>query len=138
MSATLAPRGTAIRPSPLLRAALFADAAACGGMGLLLLGGGAALAGALGLPTGLLQAVGLLLLPAGALMAWLARRETLPVWLVWTVIGAGAVWVVDSVLLLASGWVAPTPLGTAFILAQALAVAALATAEWAGLRRSRT
>lgn len=45
-------------------------------------------------------------------------------------------WTVDSLVLVAGGWVQPTTLGTAFVIGQALAVAALAGAEFAGLRRS--
>jgi hypothetical protein len=40
-------------------------------------------------------------------------------------------------VLLASGWVAPTALGYAFVLGQALVVAILAECEYLGLRRSR-
>lgn len=137
MSITLSnPAGT-VRPSSLLRAALLADGAACGALGLLLLGGGAGLAEAFGLPAAALEVIGVALLPAAAALTWLARRDTLPVWLVWAVIGIGAVWVADSLLLLVSGWVAPTPLGTAFVLAQAAVVAGLVAAEWIGLRQSR-
>ena len=137
MSITLT-KGTGIRPSPLLRGALLADAAACLGMAAPLLLGSGTLAAAFGLPAALLSAVGLILLPMAGLMAWMARRETLPAWLVWTVIAVGALWVADSLILLASGWVAPTPLGTAFILAQAAAVVGFVIAEWIGLRRSTT
>jgi hypothetical protein len=45
--------------------------------------------------------------------------------------------VADSLLLLASFWVQPTPLGTFFVLAQALAVALLAAAQALGLNAGR-
>jgi hypothetical protein len=41
-------------------------------------------------------------------------------------------------VLLASGWVAPTALGYAFLLGQALVVAILAECEYLALRRSRS
>lgn len=126
-----------LRPAPLLRLALIGDAIASGAMGLLTLGGGAMLAPLLGLPADLLQAAGAVLLPYAALVTWLARRAEVPGWAVWTVIGVNLVWAADSLLLLASGWVAPSGLGIAFVVAQALSVAGFAAAQWVGLARSR-
>jgi hypothetical protein len=137
MDATLSARPAAVAPAPLLRKALWSDAAASGAMGLLLLAGGGALTGLLGLPVGLLQAAGMITLGWAALVGWMARRAALPGWAVWAVIGLNLVWVADSLLLLASGWVAPTGLGVVFVIAQAVAVAGFAAAQWAGLRRSR-
>jgi hypothetical protein len=56
--------------------------------------------------------------------------------LVWVVIIANALWVVDSLWLLVSGWVSPTALGVAFVLAQAAAVAVLTELEYIALRRA--
>jgi hypothetical protein len=137
MDATLTPSPATIRPARLLRLALLGDAAASGATGLLALAGGALLAAPLGLPAALLQGAGLVLLPYAVIVAWLGRRESLPGWAVWAVIGVNLCWAADSLLLLGSGWVAPTGLGTAFVAAQALAVAGFAAAQWAGLRRSR-
>lgn len=136
MATTIAARGAAIRPSGLLRFACYADAAGSGAVGLLTLFGGAALAGPLGLPAGLLQGAGLVCLAWAGVMAWLGGRESLPLWGAWGVIGLNLVWVADSLLLLASGWVAPSGLGTAFVLAQAAAVLGFSALQWAGLRRS--
>lgn len=122
-------------PSPLLRWALLADAAASGAMGLLMLLGAGPLGGLLGLPTGLLSGAGLVLLPYAALVAWLGSRASLTRPAVWVVIGINAVWAADSLLLLASGWVQPNGLGQAFIIAQALAVALFAELQVLGLRR---
>ena len=113
------------------------DAVASGATGLLALAGGAALAGPLGLPAGLLQGAGAFCLAYAALVGWMARRERCRPGLVWVVIGGNLVWAADSLLLLASGWVAPTGLGLAFVAGQALAVAGFAAAQWAGLARSR-
>ncbi|WP_437693715.1 hypothetical protein [Sorangium sp. So ce176] len=44
---------------------------------------------------------------------------------------------IDSVLLLALGWVEPKALGYAFVAAQALVVALFAEAQVLGLRRAR-
>ncbi len=136
MTAIPASRPAALVPAKLLRLALLADAAASGAMGLLLLAGGAALSGPFGLPAALLQGAGAALLPWAALVFWMSRRPSLPGWGVWAIIGLNLAWVVESVLLLLSGWVSPTGLGIAFVLAQAAAVDAFATAQWLGLRRS--
>jgi hypothetical protein len=138
MAATITTaRPGAIRPSPLLRLAFMADAAGSGAVGLLMLAGGAALSPPLGLPSALLQAAGAICLGWGALMFWMGRRDALPAWSVWAVVGLNLVWATDSVLLLASGWVAPTGFGTAFVLAQAAAVLGFTALQWAGLRRSQ-
>jgi hypothetical protein len=137
MDATLTHAPATIRPAPLLRLALLVGSAASGGLGLLMLLGGGVLAGPLGLPAGLLQGAGATCLGWAAITGWLARRETLPPWAVWAVIGLNLCWVADSVILLLSGWVAPTASGITFVLAQALAVDAFAVAQWIGLRRSR-
>jgi hypothetical protein len=114
---------------------LLADATLSGASGLLLLLGGSALAGTLGLPPTLLRGAGMILLPFAALVAWIATREPPPRAAVWAVIAGNALWAVDSVALLATGWVAPTALGYAFVTSQALAVALLAGLQRLGLRR---
>ena len=125
-----------IVPSDFLRRVLLADALSSSVMGLLL----ALLAGPLarwfGLPAGLLREVGIVLLVFAAFVAALGLRRASPRLLVWLVIAGNALWALDSVLLLVSGWVAPTALGGAFVVAQALVVAALAELEYTGLRRS--
>jgi hypothetical protein len=137
MEAILATRPRAVHPAPLLRFGLIADAVASGATGLLTLVAGPALAPVFGLPAGLLQGVGLVCITWAAFIGWLARRETLPVWLIWTVLALNLVWVADSFLLLVSGWVVPTALGVGFAAAQALAVAGLTALQWMGLRRSQ-
>lgn len=123
-------------PTPFLRQVLLADAAASGATGLLMTIGAAPLEGLLGLPAALLRYAGLSLLPFAALLAFAGTRSSLPRPAVWAVIVVNALWVADSILLLLGGWVSPTALGTAFVIAQALAVALLAELEYMGLRKS--
>lgn len=125
-----------IRPSRLLSLALGADAVASGSLGALATAGGTWLAGPLGLPTSLLHGAGAFCIGYAALVAWMARRDALPAWLVWLVVVGNAIWAADSLLLLASGWIAPTGLGIAFVTAQAIAVAGFAAAQYVGLARS--
>ncbi|MEZ2408523.1 hypothetical protein GGC47_002402 [Bosea sp. OAE752] len=125
-----------IRSLRFLRNALALDAAACAGMGLVLAGAAGALAGPLGLPTGFLRGAGLVLLPCAALLAWFASRETLPRWAIHLVVAVNLIWIADSVLILLAGWFAPSSLGIAFVLGQALAVAVVTELEVIGLKRS--
>lgn len=123
--------------SSFLRRVLLADAAAGAATGSLMLFGAGLLEQLLGLPRALLQVAGLSLLPFAALIGYLATREQLSRKGVWAVIICNAIWVVDSVLLLLSGWAQPTRLGQAFVIAQALVVAIFAELEYFGLRRGR-
>jgi hypothetical protein len=122
--------------SMFLRRVLIFDAAISGGTGLLMMLGAEAAQGALGIPAALLRWAGLALIPFAALLVYLATRERTPRGGVSTVIGLNAAWVAASVLLVVSGWVALTTLGTAFVLAQAAAVAGLSLVEHLGLRRA--
>ena len=65
----------------------------------------------------------------------LARRDVLPRTGVWAVIVSNVAWAVDCVALLLTGWIDPTLLGVAFILVQAVVVAAFAELQVVGLRR---
>jgi hypothetical protein len=121
--------------STFLRRVLLADAAVSAATGLLITSGAGMLAQVLGLPPALLRYAGLLLLPFAAMVTWFATRGTIPRAGVWMIILSNAIWVADSILLLFSGWVEPTRLGQAFIIAQALAMAVFAELEYSGLRK---
>jgi hypothetical protein len=125
-----------IHSSPLLRQALVADAATSAAFGLLMLIGAGPLSGVLGLPEALLRIAGLVLLPYACFIGWLGVRETISKPVAWAVVLGNALWVADSVLLLVSGWVAPTSAGYAFMIAQALVVLMYAEFQYVGLRRS--
>ena len=124
------------RTSTFLRWVLFADAATCVATGLLLMLGSGVLERFLGLPAGLSRYAGVSLLPFAALLVYLATRENLSPPVVWAVIALNALWTVDSILLLLSGWIEPTGLGSAFIVFQAFGVAMFAALEYLGLRKS--
>ena len=125
-----------IRPTGFLRRLLAADAATCVATGLLLLFGAGALEPWLGLPPTLMRYAGASLLPIAAFIAYVATRDSSPRVLVWAVIAGTAAWTFDSIALLFTGWIAPTALGIAFIVAQALVVALFAELEYVGLHRS--
>ena len=120
-----------------LRRILYADAGLSTSSGLLL----AALAGPisdpLGLPDTLLRTVGILFLPWGAFVLYTATcREISRVRPLTLSIGVGNVlWSIVSLLVLVTGWVAPTMLGYAFVIAQAILVTAIGVAQFSGLRK---
>ncbi len=120
----------------LLRRALLADSVVTGASGLLLTLAAGPLADVFDVPTLLLRLAGVSLLPYTALVLYIATRGTIPRRGTWAIIGLNLLWAVDSLLLLITGWVDPSALGIAFIIAQALIVAAFAEAQYLGLRRS--
>ena len=113
-----------------LRQALLVDAVASGGMGVLLVAAASPLAPLLGLPVSLLRAVGLFLIPFAAFLLWVARRADTLHGLVRTIVIGNVLWILASILLLVSGAVSPTGLGTLFVVAQAAAVAVFAYLEY--------
>jgi hypothetical protein len=123
--------------SRFLRWVLIADAATCVATGLMLVFGFNFLAELFGLPGQLLLYAGISLFPFVMLLVWLAFRASLSKRAVWTVVLLNALWTLDSFLLLVMGWVNPTQLGYAFVTAQAIGVALLASLEYAGLRKSQ-
>jgi hypothetical protein len=125
-----------VTPSPLLRNALLIDAAASGAMGVLCAIGASALFGLLGLPQAFLTATGIVCLAWAAVTAFVGTRAQVKAALVWAIIALNGVWVIESAALLIGGWLQPTALGMAFIIAQAIAVAAFAEMQFIGLRRS--
>src|SRR5947209_16416151 len=123
--------------STLLRRALLLDAVASAGTGVLTAAGAAILSRLCNLPEPLLAYGGLSLLPFAAIVGLLARRDVLPAAIVWAVIAYNALWSIDSIVLLLSGWIAPNAFGFVFVIAQALVVAVVAECQYIGLRRSR-
>ena len=121
--------------SPLLRRALQADALASGAVGLLLALAAGPLEELLGLPRALLLGAGIGMLPFALVLGWMVNRATVQRGWIWAVLTINVVWVVDSLSLLAFGWVEPTLLGKVFVIGQAVAVCVLAELEFFGLRR---
>src|ERR1044072_7865286 len=125
------------RQNTFLRYALLADAVASGATGLLMIAGADLLTGLLGLPVALMRESGLLLVSFAAPGALVGARETISRPAVQAIIALNVLWVVGSIGLQTSGWVAPTALGYAFVIAQAVAVGVFAELQFVGLRRSQ-
>ncbi len=122
--------------STFLRRALIADAVISGTAGVLMLAAAAPLARILGVPTALLSSAGVSLLPFVAFLIWLCTRASVPRSAVWLVIALNLAWVIGSIALLFIDRLDPNGLGIAFILVQAIAVAAFAEAQYVALRRA--
>lgn len=125
------------RQNTFLRYALLADAVASGATGLLMIAGADLLTGLLGLPVALMREAGLLLVPYVALVAFVGTRDAISRPAVQAIIALNVLWVAGSIGLLMSGYVAPTALGYAFVIAQAVAVGIFAELQFIGLRRTQ-
>jgi hypothetical protein len=119
---------------PLLRFALTLDGVVTGANGIALLAGAPLLDGWLGLPTGLLVAVGAFLTVYGAMVLRLANRPLRAA--VIAVIAANAVWAADALLALALDWHEPTLAGQLVIGVQVVGCAGFAALQYVGLRQS--
>jgi hypothetical protein len=127
-----------IHPSLFLRRAIQADALVSGAMALLLAAGAGVLAPLLSLPEAFLRNTGFILVVYAALVGFLGARDMMPRMAVWAVIAVNAIWTVDSIILLMSGWVSPSLFGTAFVVMQAVAVGVFAELQFIGLRKNTT
>ncbi|NJK81988.1 MAG: hypothetical protein HC893_06490 [Chloroflexaceae bacterium] len=106
-----------------LRRVLLADAVVSGATGALMAGGAPFLTELLALPEPLLRYAGLFLLPYAAFVAVVATRKHLQPVAVWAIIIINALWALDSIVLLFTGWAAPNLLGYSFVIFQAVVVA---------------
>ncbi|MBY0533278.1 MAG: hypothetical protein K2P86_15040 [Xanthobacteraceae bacterium] len=125
-------------PSLFLRRVLLLDAVATGATGILLLGGTSLLVSLLNLPVSLMTYAGAFCVAWAAIVGFASTRKQLSRNLVWTIIVANALWTLGSIALLVSGYVSPTLLGYAFVIAQAITVGVFAELQYVGLMRSVT
>ncbi len=120
-----------------LRQILLLDAIATGITAVLLVAAAELLSGPLGLPEILLREAGLILVPFVALVGWTASRQFPAIGAVRTIISGNVLWVVASLLLLVSGYVASTLAGYVLVAAQAIVVGFFAELQLIALRRTR-
>lgn len=119
-------------PRTLLRAALGADAAVTGLNGLAYVAVAGVLDPLLGVPATALRGAGAFLLVFAALVALLARAPRTGA--VRAVVAVNVLWALGSIAALVAGWYATTVLGSVWIVAQALVVAAFAAVQVYALR----
>jgi hypothetical protein len=121
--------------STFMRRALLADAVLSGATGLLMIAGAEVLSGLLDLPTILLRAAGLVLVPYVAFVLYAATRAEIVRSAVAAIIVVNLAWTAASIGLLFTGFVSPNVLGTAFVVFQAAVVGVLAEVQYVALRR---
>ena len=114
---------------------LWADAFSSAACALLHLLAGGAIAPMLGLPAALMAVGGVVLVVAVALAAYLASCDPVPRAGLALLVAANVAWVVACVATFAMHAGSLTPLGEAYLIVNAVAVAILAEFEWMGLRR---
>jgi hypothetical protein len=120
-----------------LRNVLFADAASCLATGALQVTFTPSLADLMRLPAGLLQGTGWFLLAYAAIVAFAATRQPIQRGFVWLFVAGNFAWAAGCAALLVARPFAPTLLGQAWVIAQAVTVVVLAELQWTGLRRGR-
>jgi hypothetical protein len=126
-----------IAPSRTLRHALIADAIISGGAGLLQVAGGTTVVSLLGMPPSLVLGSGLFMLVYAAALVGLARAQALRGLSMAIVVVGNFAWADACIALSAFDVVSQTPLGTAWLIVQGLAVTALAAWQGIGWRTSR-
>ena len=118
----------------LVRPALLIDAAASAATATLLIAGTGLLETWLAIPATVIREAGLILAPYIVLVVIVATRPQISTRAVWVIIACNAIWTAASFAILA--FISPNGLGVAFVIGQALAVAALGVLQWAALRKS--
>ncbi|WP_283134402.1 hypothetical protein [Rhizohabitans arisaemae] len=111
------------------------DMLLCAAFGVLLIAAAGLVGDLMNLPVPLVRWAGVVLLPVAAFLGYLASRRVPPRGGVLAIIAINALWAVDSIVLLFTGWIDPNPFGVVFIVAQALLVAGIAEMQYLGLRR---
>ena len=90
----------------------------------------------LGAPLALLWPVALVCLLYAAALWLVQARPRISGGVAWSIVALNVVWAAASVVLVVLGWLPLTVLGVAFVVLQAVVVAALAELAVAGLRRA--
>ncbi|MDB5966897.1 MAG: hypothetical protein JWQ72_3397 [Polaromonas sp.] len=125
--------GTLFASPHFLRNVLRLDAVSCAACGLLQLALPDQTARWFALPQPLLAYTGEFLLAYALLVAVVSTRRPVPAALVWALLAGNLGWAAGCGLLLATGQVSPTPLGSAYVALQAVTVLLLAALQYLGL-----
>jgi hypothetical protein len=119
-----------------LRFLLTVDALISGVTGMAMIAAATMLEPFLSVPAAVMRSTGVALLPFAAMVFFFSRPAQLTPARVRVVIALNVAWVAASILVLVAGWLRPTTIGVAFVVFQALVVAALAERQFTGLRRA--
>jgi len=139
MTAHVTTQPTPFARSNMLRYLLRGDAIATAAIGAICLADAAPLAAFLGIqPPAALEILGAVLVVYGACMFFTAAQAQLNRRIAIAAIVLDMIWVLDSAILLVSGWVPLTSAGMWAIGLLAVAVAVVAELKFFGLRRLRS
>lgn len=122
--------------SSALRLALQTDALVCSASSIALIAAARPLVTLTGIPALDLGIVGGVLLAYTAWLWYVVTRPAISRRVGWTVVAINLIWVLDSALVLFSGWLPLTNAGWWFVVAQAVVVAALA--DWQAIALFKT
>jgi len=136
MTSTAIDRLTGLRGDALMGVALKLDAVVTGANGAAYLVAAGLLDGPLGLPASFLRATGAFLIVFAACVWYAGSRRQINRNAVMAVIVLNALWVVDSIALVAFGWYDPTTGGSVWIALQAVVVAGFAALQAYALRQA--
>lgn len=136
MTSAAISRLSALRGDALTRVVLKLDAVVTGANGAAYLAAAGVLDGALGLPQSFLRAIGAFLIVFAACVWFTATRPAVNRNAVYAVVVLNALWVVDSIALVALGWYDPTTAGSVWVVLQALVVAAFAALQAYAVRHA--
>ncbi|MRV76198.1 hypothetical protein GJ700_31265 [Duganella sp. FT92W] len=125
-----------IQTSRFLKNAFIADAVASGAIGALHLARPQAVTGLLNLPEALLQGTGLFMVVYVLMLAGLAASRTLWRPLALFVVVGNVLWALASIDILVLGMVAPSALGEAYVVVQAIATLGFAWLQYIGVKKS--
>ena len=125
-----------VENTSFLRNTLLADAAMGAGAAALTIFGSGFLASLLALPQGLIFWAGVALVPVAIFLLVMARKTRIPRSWLREIVLINWAWVAASFAILLFAPIEPNMLGAAFIVAQALAVAAFALLEGLALRQA--
>lgn len=125
-----------VKPSPLLRFALYLDAGVSGLIAVAQVLPTDWLARQTHLPSSLLLESGVFMLVYAGTLLWLARRPDLRAGWIQLIVLGNLGWALACAALWFSGLVPTAPLGAAYLLMQALGVVVFAGLQYQGLRVS--
>jgi hypothetical protein len=120
-----------------LPATLQLDAVVSGANGLAYLLGASLLDDVLGVQASSIRPVGVFVLVYAVVVGAVGFRRPVNRRAATVVVGGNVLWATESLVVAATDLGTPTATGTAWIVAQALLVAGLASLQWSALRRSR-
>jgi hypothetical protein len=122
--------------TPFLRRVLHVDAVLSAVTAAVMLADAEPLSAWTGLPAGLVQVLGVALLPWAALLAWLGSRAVVARGAIGAVVALNFLWVLDCTLLAFGAFGTPQGLGIAVAAVQAVGTFVIAELEWLGLKRA--